>query len=138
METTTLDNDIRVFYVTAESFPDGITDAHHRLHELIPLSKNRKYFGISRPENGVIVYRAAAEELEKGEGEKLKCKTLILKKGKYISLTVSDFEKDIPSIGISFQKLLSQPDIDPEGYCVEWYSNDRDVKCMVRLNTQNF
>jgi hypothetical protein len=24
-------------------------------------------------------------------------------------------------------------DLDPEGYCVEWYFNDRDVKCMIRL-----
>ena len=133
METITLDNDIKVFYETAKSFPDGIMDAHKKLHELVPFSTERKYFGVSRPENGVIVYRAAAEEISPGEAEKLNCDTLVLKKGKYICHTISDFMKDIPGIGNAFRELLSSPDLDPEGYCVEWYFNDKDVKCMVRL-----
>ena len=32
------------------------------------------------------------------------------------------------------QMLISQPDIDPNGYCLEWYLNDMDVRCMVRLD----
>jgi hypothetical protein len=134
MEKITLDNDIKVSYITAKSFPDGIMDAHKKLHALVPFSTGRKYFGISRPENGVIVYKAAAEEINKGEAEKLNCDTLILKKGKYICLTINDYVKDIQSIDRAFKKLLSYPDLDPEGYCVEWYLNDKDVKCMIRLN----
>jgi hypothetical protein len=133
MEIITLDNDIKVFCVTAKSFPDGIMDAHKELHSLISLPAGRKFFGISRPENGVIVYRAAAEEISPGEAEKLSCDTLDLKKGSYISVTIKDFMKDIESIGNTFKELLSNPDVDPNGYCVEWYLNDKDVKCMVRL-----
>ncbi|MDB4925315.1 transcriptional regulator [Mucilaginibacter sp.] len=134
METTTLDKDIKVCYITAASFPDGILAAHQKLHSLIPFSTNRKYFGVSRPENGPIVYRAAAEELEPGEAEKLNLDTLILKKGNYISLTVHDYMRDIPAIDRTFKQLLSQPNLDPQGYCVEWYLSDKDVKCMIRLN----
>jgi hypothetical protein len=133
METTVFEKNIKVFYVNAKSFPDGIAEAHQKLHTLIPFSKDRKYFGISRPENGVIVYKAAAEEIKEGEAEKLNCDTLVLKKGDYISLIINDFMKDIPAIGKAFQKLLEQPDLDPQGYCVEWYFNGKDVKCMVRL-----
>ena len=133
METITLDDDIKVFYITAKSFPDGIKDAHKKLHELVPFSSNRKYFGISRPENGAIIYKAAAEEINSGEGEKLHCDTLLLKKGKYICLTIIDYMKDLKSIGRSFEELLSYPDLDPEGYCVEWYLNNTEVKCMIRL-----
>ena len=133
METIPLPNDIKVFYVTATSFPAGIMDAHKKLHALVPFSADRKYFGISRPENGVIVYKAAAEEINKGEAEKLHCDTLIVKKGKYISLTIKDYVKDKQSIERSFKQLLSNPGIDPQGYCVEWYLNPLDVKCMVRL-----
>jgi hypothetical protein len=134
METITIANDIKVLYITAKFFPDGILEAHQKLHSLIPFSTDRKYLGISRPENGPIVYRAAAEELEPGEAEKLNCDTLILKKGKYISLTIHDYMKDTPAIGKAFEQLLSQPDLDPQGYCVEWYMNDKDVKCMIRLD----
>lgn len=133
METIRLDNDIYVFYITAKSFPDGIMDAYRQLHALIPFSKDRKYFGISRPENGKIVYKAAAEELHEGEGKKLNSDTLTLKKGNYICLTIHDYMKDLEGIGRTFQEMLSHPDLDPDGYCVEWYLNEKDVQCMIRL-----
>jgi hypothetical protein len=133
METITFDDDIKVFYVTAKSFPDGIMEAHVKLRALAPFSTDRKYFGISRPENGPIIYRAAAGEIEDGEAQKLNCDALVLKKGKYICLTVNDFMKDVQSVGRAFGELLAYPGLDPNGYCVEWYLNDKDVKCMIRL-----
>ena len=133
METINLSNDIKVFYITATSFPEGILEAHQKLHALVPFSTERKYFGISRPEDGVIVYKAAAEELTPGEGEKLDCETMVLKKGNYISIVINDYMKDIPSIQKTFKELLDYPGIDPKGYCVEWYISDKDVRCMIRL-----
>lgn len=133
METITFDHDIPVMYLTASSFPEGIMEAHEKLHKIVPYSVDRKYFGISRPENGPIVYRAAAEEKFPGEAEKLGLDKLILKKGEYASITVNDYPKYLHTISDVFQKLLALPNIDPEGYCVEWYIPDTDVKCMVRL-----
>ena len=134
METTTFDTDIKVFYVTASSFPAGIMVAHERLHDLVPLTGNRRYFGVSRPEGngGEIIYRAAAEELQPGESAAFHCDTLVLQKGAYHSIAIHDYMKDIPAIGKAFDAILELPDIDPEGYCVEWYLNDTDVVCMVR------
>ena len=136
METITLDNDIKVFYVTATSFPEGISAATNKLHQLFPFSEERKIFGLSRPENnGKIIYRAAAEELYPGEAGKFNCGTLIIKKVKYVCLTVNDFRKDIMSIDRAFKQLLNEPGLDPQGYCVEWYATDKEaVKCMIRLN----
>jgi hypothetical protein len=136
METITIDKDIKVLYVAAKSFPEGIMAAHQQLHTLVPfsISSGRKYFGISRPEGGPIVYRAAAEEINPGEAERLNCETLILKKGKYISSTVNNYMDEIQSIDHAFKELLSYPHLDPNGYCVELYLNDKDVQCMIRLN----
>jgi len=136
METIILQKEIKVFYVTATTFPDGIGEAFQKLHSLFPFSKERRIFGLSRPENNEgIVYRAAAEEMYEGEAEKLQCDTLIIPEGKYIALEVVDFRKDIMSIGRTFQQLLKHPDIDPQGYCVEMYANDKEVvTCMIRLN----
>lgn len=134
METITINNDITVFYVTAKTYPDGIKAAHEKLHTLIPFSEKRRYFGISRPEDGgEIVYRAAAEELVAGEGKKLNLETVVLKKGKYRSITLHDYLKNLDGIYLAFQEILEQPDLDPNGYCVEWYTNNIDVQCMVRL-----
>ena len=133
MEEILIPNDVTVFYKTAKSFPDGVLDAHTELHKLITFSPERRYFGISRPENGVIVYRAAAEEIHNGEGREFNCDTLVLKKGRYISITIADFMKDIKSIERTFKQLLAHPGLDPNGYCMELYLNDKDVQCMVRL-----
>lgn len=136
METMNLKKDIKVFYLTADSFPQGVNEAHNRLHKLVPFDKDRNYFGISRPEEGgPIVYRAGTEERAVGEAKKYNCDTLVLKKGTYISTVVNGFNKDPQLIGKAFQELLAYPNIDPQGYCVEWYRNDADtVTCMVRLD----
>jgi len=41
--------------------------------------------------------------------------------------------KDIPAIQKAFNLLIAQPGLDPEGYCVEQYINQKDMICMVRL-----
>src|SRR5205085_10300737 len=98
MEEMILKDDVNVGYVTANSFPGGVMDAHKRLHALVPFSTQRKYFGMSRPEYGPIVYRAATEVTERGEAEKFGENTLVIQKGKYISEMIVDFMKDISSI----------------------------------------
>jgi predicted transcriptional regulator YdeE len=137
MKTIAIDRDIKVFYVTANSFPKSIPETYETLKSRITnMNDDRKFFGISYPnEKGTIVYKAAAEELEAGETEKYGCEPFIIKKGKYICIEIKNHFQDASSIGNAFQKLLAHPDIDPQGYCLEWYLNytDADVKCMVRL-----
>lgn len=136
MDTFKLDHDIPVLSVVANSFPEGILQAHEDLHKLIPFSMDRNYFGLSRPENGgPIIYRAAAEEKEPGEAEKYQSDRLIIKQGEYASIILRNFRNSPQKIGEAFQELLAVPNLDPEGYCVEWYANDKEeVRCMVRLD----
>ena len=135
MEKITLDKDKKLLTVTADSFPDGIAEAHTKLQSLVRFAADRTYFGLSRSEKGGdIVYKAAAEEKADGEAKQLNCDSLILKKGNYICLNVQDYRKDILGIDHAFKKLLTYPGLDPQGYCVEWYSADNEtVKCMIRL-----
>lgn len=128
-----LEKDIWVFTVEADSFPDGILDAHRRLHKAIPDKTPRRIFGLSRPENGVIRYVAAAEEHDPGEGTDLGCGRLCIQKGTYISETIVNYSTTPEQITAAFNRLLKDGRIDPQGYCVEWYFNDTDVYCMVRL-----
>lgn len=134
METIVVDKDVTVMCITAKSFPDGVLQAHQKLHALVPPGNNRRYYGLSRPEKTVIIYHAAAEQLEDNEASEFGLHTITIKKGRYISITIKDFMSDISSIGRAFEQLLQEPDqLDPEGYCVEEYINDIDVICMVRL-----
>lgn len=134
IEDYILRNDIHTFFVQADSFPEGVAEAHRKLQTLLPTNVKRNFFGISCPnKQGEIVYLAAVEEAFKGEAEKFKCKTLILKSGNYISVFLPDYEKNIQNISATFMKLLKDPRIDQEGYCVEMYLGEKDMRCAVRL-----
>lgn len=131
----TLEYDIDVFYVTAKNFPHGINAAFKKLDSYVPFTPDRKFFGLSRPEEGKIIYKAAAEELRKGESKKFNCESLVIPKGQYVTITVKDFRDNTSAMKSAFQELMSNPEIAPDTYCLEWYdANDRDVRCMIRLN----
>lgn len=138
MEIKNLKDNINVFYVRAESFPGGIKAAHEKLHSLLPSAlssgEGRRFFGISYPNRtDSIIYKAAVEELYNGEAEKYGCETFIIKKGDYISETLNDWQKDEGQVERTFKKLLTDPRIDKNGYCLEMYLNGKDMVCMVKL-----
>jgi hypothetical protein len=134
IEKYNLKRDIKTFYVTSTSFPEGISDAFKKLRALLPKSTERFFFGISCPnEKGEIIYLAAVEEFYDGEGEELNCPSLILKQGNYLSCMIENYESKMESIGAMFATILKHPNIDPHGYCVEMYLGDKDVRCAVRL-----
>jgi len=133
MEQFTLTEDIRVYYIQAVSFPEGVVAAHEKLHAMYPFDTARRCFGVSRPEHGKIDYKAAAEELVPGEYAKHGLPSLIIRKGTYQCIAIKDFRKNIPAISYAFTDLIVQKGIDPQTYCVEWYQGMNDVLCMVRM-----
>lgn len=137
MEKYHLPEDVTTMCTTASSFPDGVLAAHQKLHGIVRRTNERKYYGISFPDkNGMIVYKAASEELKEGEAENLGLETYVIRKGDYISIDIHDFMSKVASIGEAFHKLISDPRIDHNGACIEWYMNDDDMKCIVRLRDQ--
>ena len=136
MEKFTLDRDFKVMCITANSFPEGIPAAHQKLHACGPFSAGKNYFGISYPDQRQIVYKAAMEESESGEAEKLGLETFVIRKGDYVSVILTDYLKDLPKISKVFDELTSLPGIDRHGACIEWYINGgKDMRCMVRLGS---
>jgi len=134
MEKYKIEQDIKLFYVQADSFPLGVGGAFKKLNELIGHKKRRLLYGISFPDGaGNFVYRAAVEETFPGEAEKAGCPIFTVRKGDYISAYLSDWKKDESIIGQTFQGLLRDPSIDKQGYCLEIYPNEKDVQCLVPL-----
>ena len=134
MEEFNLHEDIKVVCVTATSFPDGVKEAHEKLHTLIPFTTQRRYFGISwGGENELIHYKAAAEILNPKDATLSGTEPFIIRKGKYQSIVVKDYMKNVKLIGQAFDELLTLPELDPNGYCLEWYLSNNEVRCMVPL-----
>lgn len=133
MEIFTLDKDIKVFCVQAESFPHEIGKAFGVLINLLPTIEGRTFLGISyQGKNRDMIYNAAVLESYEGEGDQYGCHTYVIKRGEYFSEMLKDWKKDETSIGQTFKKM-SEIRTDTVFPCVEWYQGD-DVLCMVRID----
>src|ERR1700744_5559816 len=131
MEPYYLYRDIRLCCFPAASFPDGVMDAFKKLHAVVPDHEGRRLFGISWPDGkGSMIYKAAVEERDPGEAERLGAESFTIRHGEYLSLVVHNFMDDIPSIGKAFRKLVDAPGVDPGTMCVEEYMSETDVRCM--------
>jgi hypothetical protein len=132
MEIYTLKNDLKIFCVTAKSFPYGIKQAFGLLINRLPSTDGRTFFGISfQDKAGDMIYKAAVLELFEGEAEKLGCEKFTIEKGEYLAETLKDWKKDESMIGLTFRKF-SESKYNATFPCVEWYQ-DNDVMCMVKL-----
>lgn len=138
MEIFKIENDFTLMYVEAASFPDGIEEAYKKLEAVLTEDEKRKLFGISYGgENGNIVYKAAAEESYPGESEKYQLNSFTVRKGNFISETITNWRNNVSLIGSTFQKMLQQHNIKPDGYCLEIYINETDVQCLVPLAAES-
>ena len=136
METYTFPQNITAIYVEASSFPNGVLAAHKTLRAKVGEGAGRRFFGISYPnEKGEIIYKAAAGELYPGEAGELGLATFTIRKGDYISELLKDWMKQEGKIKDVFQDLLKQAgaNVAGDGYCLEEYINDTDVRLMVTL-----
>jgi hypothetical protein len=134
METYIIEKDLCCHCIKATSFPEGVLAAHQLLHSLFAFDGKRRFYGISRPEGkGAISYWAAVEKKDDDNVQDNRLEEFVILKGQYSRIDIKNFRSDIPAIGRTFQQLLTHPDLDPTGYCLEWYFNMNDVRCMVRL-----
>lgn len=135
MKTARLSRDLHLFCVPATSFPEGIGDAFQKLEKAAENAAGRTFFGVSHMgHDGRIVYKAAVPERHPGEGQQAGFESNVLKQGIYLTEAIDDWRRDETVIGRTFQAMLADERLDPKGCCVEWYRNDKDVVCLVRLD----
>lgn len=131
-----IEKDIRCYRVKAVSFPEGVMAAHQQLHKLFTFDGKRRFFGISRPEGGGKISYWAAAEIMDGDINNNNLEEFIIPAGNYWGKDIQQFRKDIPEVGRTFQQLLMHPQLDHNGFCLEWYPNMEDVRCMVPLKEE--
>ena len=132
MEKFFLDREIKVAYIAAVSFPEGLGAAYKQLHETFPDQCKIAQYGISfGGPNRSITYWAAVEATSEAEKIAPGLPTFTLKKGLYVSKVLNDWKQDETKIGRTFRELLQAPALDPKGYCLEIYDHPTDVRCCV-------
>ncbi|QKJ32114.1 transcriptional regulator [Mucilaginibacter mali] len=133
MELYQVKQDVKVICVEAASFPKGIKDAFDRLNSVIPDMIGRHVFGISKPQNGMIRYRAAASEKQDGEGTSLGYPTFTIPAGIYLGETLMDWQRNEMMIMSIFNRLIADKRMDGSAHCIEWYKSNTELLCMVLM-----
>jgi hypothetical protein len=134
MEVYNLKQDIRVVCVEAKSFPGGIKDAFDKLNSVVPNMAERTLFGVSKPQNGIIRYKAAATESFEGEGTQMGLPTFTIEKGNYLGETLMHWQANEMLIMSIFNRLVADKRLDGSAHCIEWYKSDTELLCMVLMN----
>jgi len=137
MEKHTIKNDINVFGGQVTSFPNGIGEAFEPLMKKIPDGFNRSYYGIAKMEGNQIIYIAAAEEKSKGEGKKYQCNDYVIEGGEYLTIAIADWQPKTDSIKDVFGELMKDNRTDKSKPCIEWYKNDKEMFCMMKVRPGN-
>jgi hypothetical protein len=138
MENYKLINDIGVVFIKVPTFPNDVPSTFEKLNAAIPYHPQRRFFGISHPDQtGKIQYKAAAEIFAEETFETNDLQKFTIQKGDFSANYIVNHMEDSNSIGRTFQALLQDPRLDRQGYCLEMYKNytDPDVFCMVRLKS---
>ena len=130
----TLSEDQILICQPADSFPEGVLAAHQKLHAKLSSAAERDYYGVSWPDStGKICYKAAVTEAYPEEAKELGLDVYLLKKDVYLCRDIKDYMSKLEQIGTVFQEMIAEPNIDPMGACVEAYTSQKDMRCMVRL-----
>lgn len=129
-----LEKPITLCCTRAESYPQGVRQAHDTLHEFCPDYTSRTYFAVSYGGKDGITYMPGVTEHFPGELAQFPLEQFTLKKGRYAYIDLDNFMQNLPQLRLIFDELLQHPDLDTGGYCLEWYLNANVCRCLVKLN----
>jgi len=134
METVEIKHDLKVAGLQLQHFPEGISELFDELMSRLPGDYDRSYYGISHMnKDGEMIYRAAAETLKPDEAQQLKLNEYTIEGGRYLCVKLLDWRKNLQKINSIFGDILKDPRTDHQKPCIEWYKNEQEMLCMVKM-----
>jgi len=134
MDKFHLQNDVKVFGVQVKTFPSGVAEAFESLIKMLPKGDQRSYYGIAEFKHGSMHYYATAGETFPGEGRKRNCDNLTIEKGEYLVDALHGWRTRTDCIKEVFREQLKDERVDHTKPAVEWYKNDEEMFCMIRID----
>ena len=128
-----LTEDVSVFYVQAESFPQGIANSFTKLDDLLGNKHDHHIYGITLCDGDKLIYRACAKENFVGEADTLGLQTYTIPKGKYLYGTLNKWPENLGQIPGVFDELMKQPNVKKQTICLEDYTSADTMLAMVQL-----
>jgi hypothetical protein len=125
-------DDIRVLYVQAEKFPEGITDAFYKLEALTGDLKDHHVYGITECTGEKLIYMACIKESFAGQAEQYGLPVYTIPKGQYLYYTLTNWRENIGQIPVLFDEFNTLPNVKKQTICLEDYLSDGAMWAMVQ------
>jgi hypothetical protein len=126
-------DDLKLMYVQASSFPDGIKEAWDKLESPLASLRGRKFYGVTRLVDGVMEYRACVIPLDDSEPLRLGFATFTVPSGYYATKKLVNWASQTHLIKIIFEELRSQHSLDPNRPHIEFYRSQKEVVLMAPI-----
>jgi hypothetical protein len=89
-----------------------------------------RVYGLSYCNGTEVEYYAGVSEEYAGEGAEKGHLTKTIHKGKFLELTIKNWQANVPEIAASFGQMMTRADVARPTVCVEYYRGD-DVDLLV-------
>lgn len=124
---------VRLSVCRAEAFPSGIRAAWQRLEERVGTLRGRKFYGLTLPEEGQLVYYAGVEPLDAEEVRALGFPTLTIEGGRFARVKLDDWSEHTAEIGPIFDYLMQTYPMQPGAPTIEFYRSQSELHLLIPL-----
>ena len=128
-----LNEPLEVFFVQADSFPQGISVSFNKLNELLGKKYDHHIYGITLCDGDKLVYYACAKENFEGEAASLNLPTFTIPNGRYLQSTLNNWPENLGQIPGIFDGLMGQSNVKKQSICVEDYITEDTMLALVQL-----
>jgi hypothetical protein len=111
LKITEITDDIRTFYGHTYDVPTGIPAVFDTLAKLVPDFNEHHLYGVTACDGERLIYRACLKEQYENEGEKCGLPYFDIPKGKYLYITLKNWQNHIPEISHLFDELMKFPEV---------------------------
>lgn len=125
--------DVNLVVSRADSFPEGIEAAWNTLESKLTSLKGRKFYGLTVCEGDGLAYFAGVEAADDEEVARLGLTTMAIKGGRYAKAKLTDWQNHKDEIGRTFDRLMQDYDMDPNGASVEFYRSQSELHLLIPL-----
>jgi hypothetical protein len=113
--------------------PSSAEDTFRRLESHLSSLKGRKFYGLSKLENGNLTYLACVNMEKDDDGDINGGQIIILEKGTYVREKISDWKKNLEQIPAVIDRVAAESTVNSERYVIEFYRSERELFLLIPI-----
>ncbi len=128
-----LDSSIKLMCLKSPDGPHSAEDTFRRLENHLSSMRKRKFYGLTRLEEGNLTYLACVNMEGGADRDFVEGQKVTLEKGKYEREKISDWKKNLGQIPAVIDRVAAESSVDSERYVTEFYRSEKELFLMIPI-----